>query len=103
MLKTLSAVAPPAKNLRYTIVLTNVAHYTMVKITEDTGLSQAEVIDTLLTKFDRAQWAPIFAAVREAKLGARTSKRAILQRLSKLSTEELAKLTAIADTKGETA
>lgn len=82
--------------VRYTVILTRAAHAKLLKVTKDHSLTQAEVIETLVTQHDAGQWAPVFADIRTAKLNARTSKRAIMQRLSKMSPEELAKVAQLA-------
>lgn len=83
------------KKLRYTVILSQAAHDKLTEITKAHVLSQADVFEALLANLKDEQWAPVFAAVREAKVNARTSKRAILNRFSKMSPEELAKLSQL--------
>ncbi len=64
-------------------------------IAREHKLSQSEIIEVLVDLLEATpNAAELFAKKRESKVSGRTGKTALLKKLSKLSAEELAALTA---------
>jgi len=87
-----------ADKIRYTMILSRAAHESLTAITQRHKISQAEAIECVLANLDQQAWAARFDEVRIKKLaereGRRQQKRRAIELLTKLSPEEIARLTA---------
>jgi hypothetical protein len=84
--------------IRYTLILSKEGQNALKDLTERFNLSQAEIIETFLLQNNLATWEPIFTQARIDKVTQRTSKRAMLQKLSAMTPEQLAALDAMSRT-----
>lgn len=81
--------------LRYTLVLSRIAHERLTTLTGRFRLTQSEVFEVLLEKADLSVLTPKLLAVRDAKLKERAERAALRHKLTKLTPEQLAALAAM--------
>lgn len=78
--------------MRSTIIMSREAAQVMTDLTDQYGLTQAEVLETILTTLNPAEFAPALQAKLAAKRERRSQRKLALKALSKLSPEEIAQL-----------
>ena len=89
--------ATPSDKIRYTLIVSKDTHEKLTEITKQFKLSQAEVFEILVERADLQQLDPIFTAKREQKVNVRSNSRALINKLTKLTPEQLAVLNAMSE------
>lgn len=83
--------------VRHMIVLPEQSKAALKEIAKTHGITQGEVVEVLLNQMDSALLAQHFEAKRSSKVGIRTAKSDLANKLLNLSAAQLAAITAIID------